>query len=199
MFDSGGGSHRVTAIGDIEVRLARTRDEVDAAQRLRYAVFYEEWGAHAKPHMRQTQREVDGFDAAMDHLIVIDHTRPHGDGQVVGNYRLQRGDRLDPRGRFYSSREFDLDGLLASDQKLLELGRSCVLHEYRRQPILQLMWRAITGYVAEHGIDVMFVVRACAAPTRMRCASNSPICTITTSRRRPCVRGRGGRRGSAWM
>ncbi len=146
----------MTPAAGIEVRLARSSGEIDAAQRLRYRVFYQEWGAHPDQRMCETQRDIDAYDATMDHLIVIDHSRSAGDGQVVGNYRLLRHDRLGARGRFYSSREFDIGLLLASDQRLLELGRSCVLREYRSLPILQLLWRAIAGYVADHGIEVMF-------------------------------------------
>ncbi len=142
--------------GQIEVRLARTAGEIDAAQRLRYRVFYEEWGARADLRMRQHQRDIDGYDALVDHLIVIDHTRSPAEGQVVGNYRLLRRDRLGIEGRFYSSSEFEIGMLLDSGQTLLELGRSCVLREYRSLQILQLLWRAIAGYVADHGIQVMF-------------------------------------------
>lgn len=146
----------MTSTAGIEVRLARTRDELDAAQRLRYTVFYDEWGAHPDPGARRAQRDSDAFDADMDHLIVIDHGRSRAQGQVVGNYRLQCRDRLAPDGRFYSSGEFDLRVLLDSHQRLLELGRSCVLREYRSLPILQRLWRAIVAYVAEHRIEVMF-------------------------------------------
>lgn len=142
--------------GQIEVRLARTPAEVDAAQRLRYRVFYEEWGARPDLRMRQKQRDIDSYDALVDHLVVIDHNRSASQGQVVGNYRLLRRDRLGIDGRFYSSSEFEIGMLLDSGQTLLELGRSCVLREYRSLQILQLLWRAIAGYVADHGIQVMF-------------------------------------------
>lgn len=146
----------MTSRGRIEVRLARTSDEVDAAQRLRYAVFYEEWGAHPDRAMRESKRDFDAYDARMDHLIVIDHDRKAGHGQVVGNYRLLRRDSPGACGPFYSSAEFDIGSLLRSDNVLLELGRSCVLREYRSLSILQLLWRAIAGYVADHRIGVMF-------------------------------------------
>lgn len=140
----------------IEVRLARNVTEIDAAQRLRYQVFFEEWGAHADSAMRASGRDVDAFDPIMDHLIVIDHARSPALGQVVGNYRLLRRERLRPGTNFYSGSEFDLAPLLNCGERLLELGRSCVLREYRSQPVLQLLWRAIAGYVADHRIGLMF-------------------------------------------
>jgi putative hemolysin len=151
-----GGSQAMTSMGDIEVRLARTPAEVAAAQRLRYQVFYGERGARPDSRMRRSQRDVDLYDSLMDHLVVIDHGRSAVQGRVVGNYRLLRQESLGPHGHFYSSGEFDIQPLLSSGQRLLELGRSCVLREYRSLPVLQLLWRGIAAYVAEHRIELMF-------------------------------------------
>lgn len=140
----------------IEVRLARTRAEIEAAQRLRYRVFYEEWGAHPDQAARESGRDADAYDAIMDHLVVVDRRRSESEGQVVGNYRLLRHDRLRHGQHFYTSHEFDIGHLLASGQRLLELGRSCVLREYRSFPVLQMLWSAIAAYVADHRIQVMF-------------------------------------------
>ena len=144
------------ATAQIEVRLARTSAEIDAAQKLRYQVFYEEWGASGDAEVCASGRDFDDFDPLMDHLIVIDHSRPAALGRVVGNYRLLRRERLGHVGLFYSSSEFDLAPLLDSGESLLELGRSCVLREYRSQPVLRLLWEAIAGYVADHRIQLMF-------------------------------------------
>ena len=76
-------------LGTLEVRLARSRDEVKAAQRLRYHVFYEEMSA--KPSMLQkvTRRDKDGFDRYCDHLLVVDTSRGGAlSEQIVGTYRL---------------------------------------------------------------------------------------------------------------
>jgi putative hemolysin len=138
----------------LEVRLARDAGDLDAAQRLRYRVFHEEWGAHADEGTRRAARDADDFDAVMDHIVVIDPALD-GPDRVVGTYRLLRSDRLGAHG-FYSSHEFDLGPLLARGLRLLELGRSCVLREYRQRAALPLLWRTIAGYVAEHEIDLMF-------------------------------------------
>lgn len=140
----------------IEVRLARSRQEVEAAQRLRYRVFYDEWGATPDPAARESERDADAYDELMEHLVVLDHRRSEFQGQVVGTYRLLRGSGLAAGEAFYSSREFDIGHLIGSGHRLLELGRSCVLREYRSLPVLQLLWRAIAAYVAEHRIELMF-------------------------------------------
>ena len=41
--------------GSLEVRLASTAEEVDAAQALRYHVFYEEMGATPSPEMARKE------------------------------------------------------------------------------------------------------------------------------------------------
>lgn len=140
----------------IEVRLARTPDELAQAQRLRYEVFFEECGAHADPVRRGTRLDADDYDAVMDHLLVIDHGRPRALGRVVGNYRLLPGEHLAGGDDFYSGGEFDLAPLLGSGLRLLELGRSCVMREYRALPVLQMLWRGIAEYGAERRIELMF-------------------------------------------
>src|SRR5690606_9910891 len=59
--------------GDIELRLAESADEVAAAQRLRYQVFYEEMAAQPTAEMAAARRDADMFDPYCDHLLVIDH------------------------------------------------------------------------------------------------------------------------------
>ena len=39
--------------------------------------------------------------------------------------------------------------------KFLELGRSCVLKQYRTKPVVELLWQGIWNYVRQHGLDVM--------------------------------------------
>lgn len=146
-------------IPNISVRLAVSAAEVLAAQRLRYKVFYEERGAIADLAGTARQRDVESFDDVCEHLIVVDQARADAgiDHGVVGNYRLLRGDACRKVGHaFYSSREFDITRLQQSQATLLELGRSCVLREYRQRAVLQLLWKALAGYVRQHRIDIMF-------------------------------------------
>src|ERR1051326_3320256 len=46
----------LAAYGSLEVRIAETEAEIEAAQRLRYRVFYEEMSAIPTPAMRDQQR-----------------------------------------------------------------------------------------------------------------------------------------------
>src|SRR5579862_1994269 len=152
----------LAAAGALEVRLAETDSEVESAQRLRYRVFYEEMAAIPSPSMRELQRDFDQFDAFCDHILVVDRAALDDEGQpsVVGTYRLMRGDEALRAGGFYTSGEYDLSPLLSSrgeGERLLELGRSCVLKAYRSKPAsMQLLWRGVMVYVARFSVDIMF-------------------------------------------
>src|SRR3974390_201203 len=76
--------------GNLEVRLAETIEEIDAAQALRYRVFFEEMGATPSAEAKATRRDSDRFDEYCDHLLVIDHTRRSEGEGVIGTYRLLR-------------------------------------------------------------------------------------------------------------
>ncbi|MDY0030276.1 MAG: GNAT family N-acyltransferase [Pseudobdellovibrionaceae bacterium] len=140
----------------ITLRLAQNKDEVRAAQHLRYIVFYEEFGAKASEEMSAQRLDFDEYDPYADHLIIIDEARKPEEGQIVGTYRLFRRERLPAEKEFYTSHEFDITALEKSGAKLLELGRSCVLPEYRTKHIMQRLWEGIADYLATHQIDLMF-------------------------------------------
>ncbi|MGQ0664951.1 MAG: GNAT family N-acetyltransferase [Pseudomonadota bacterium] len=142
--------------GVLEVRLARTAGELDAAQALRYRVFYEEMAARPSPEMAARRRDFDRFDDACDHLLAIDHGRGTGLEAVVGTYRLLRRAPAARSGGFYTATEFDIAKLLAYPGEILELGRSCVDASYRTRATMQLMWRGIAGYVFRHDVKLMF-------------------------------------------
>ena len=142
--------------GNIGVRVAKTEDEIDAAQRLRYRIFYDEMGAEPAAAARALQRDFDAFDAVADHLLVVDHASGPGPEGVVATYRLIQQDAAESIGRFYSDEEYDIATLVAFPGKLLELGRSCVAPDYRGRAVAQLLWRGIAAYVYRHQIDLMF-------------------------------------------
>lgn len=143
--------------GDLEVRLAETPQEIQAAQKLRYQVFYEEMKAEASPLVARLKIDIDSFDEYCDHLLVFDHSqRSNGISPVVGTYRLLRRAVAEAQEGFYSAGEYDISVLKEYPGEILELGRSCVQKDYRSRPTLQLLWRAIAAYVTYHQIDVLF-------------------------------------------
>ena len=149
-------------LGDLEVRLAASPGEVRCAQELRYRVFYEEMAAMAEARTRELRLDADAFDSICDHLIVLDHGRPGRPmhrlrAEIVGTCRLLRQEAADRHGSFYTSMEYHLAPLLERHRGLsfLELGRSCVMQEYRTRRTLELLWHGIWSYVLMHGVDVM--------------------------------------------
>lgn len=160
--DLGGLPASLGRIGSLEIRLATTKKEIRKAQRLRWRVFFEEGGAIPGALSQLRRRDICPFDRICDHLIVIDHAAMNRFGsfkpKAVGVYRLLRQDIAQTHGGFYSAGEFDIAPLLQRHRgkRFLELGRSCVLPEYRSKRTLELLWRGIWTYVRHHRIDVMF-------------------------------------------
>jgi L-ornithine Nalpha-acyltransferase len=142
--------------GPLQVRLAANAADVEAAQALRYRIFYESMGATPLPGMAQQRRDRDGFDQLCDHLLVLDHSRGSGADAVVGNYRLIRRAAAARHGAFYSAAEYDIAPLVAYPGEILELGRSCVDAAYRGRPVMQLLWAGIAAYVFHYDIALMF-------------------------------------------
>ena len=155
-------SRSLGRIGTLEVRLARTAAEVRQAQKLRYRVFYKEGSAVPNPARLFARRDIDGYDAICDHLLVVDHAardrtalnRP----AVVGTYRLLRQPLADEYGGFYTAGEFDISALVTRHSRFqfLELGRSCVLSPYRNKRTVELLWHGIHAYILQNHCDVMF-------------------------------------------
>ncbi|OBS50565.1 GNAT family N-acyltransferase [Methylosinus sp. 3S-1] len=148
-------------LGALEVRLACGKKEIRKAQRLRFKVFFRKGGAIPDAKAAIPRRDADRFDKFCDHLIVIDHAARTRFGKikpkVVGAYRLLRSEVAQKKGGFYSASEYDLEPLLARHPGLrfLELGRSCVLEQYRGKRTIELLWRGILAYVRHHRIDAM--------------------------------------------
>lgn len=135
----------------LSVRLASSAADIEAAQRLRWEVFYRERGA--KP-LENAPLDRDPYDPFCDHLLVEDSAS--GTPRVIGTYRLLRQCIADTRGGFYSAGEYDLTPLSQRPGERLELGRSCVATEYRDAATIQLLWRGIASYLRKHQISTMF-------------------------------------------
>lgn len=144
-------------IGTMEVCLAQTEDEIASSQQLRFKVFFDELGARGSATLEQ--RDADRFDPFCDHLLVYDTAIPGPKHkQIVGTYRLLRSEKAFETGGFYTASEFSIERLVAAKPELrfLELGRSCVLPEYRSKRTVELLWQGIWTYCRFHSIGVMF-------------------------------------------
>jgi L-ornithine Nalpha-acyltransferase len=142
--------------GRLQVRLAESASDIDAAQALRYRVFYEGLGARPAAGSERERRDIDRFDSGCDHLLVLDHARGRGGTAVVGTYRLIRRAAAARLGGFYSAGEYDIARLVAHPGEILELGRSCIDIAYRHGPAMQLLWSGIAAYVFHYRVALMF-------------------------------------------
>ena len=145
--------HDILTFGPIEVRLAHPRQEIEAMQKLRYKIFYQECSA-TPPHpaIEKEQKDFDDLDLFCDHLIAIDHTTK----EIVGGYRLISLEAAQKAGGFLTSQEFDLSRLEQYPEPILELGRACVASDYRTKGIMGFLWQGIASYIRHHQIGVLF-------------------------------------------
>jgi putative hemolysin len=143
-------------LGRYAVRLARNADELIMAQRLRYVVFNLELGEGLAESVA-SGLDIDRYDAACDHLLVIDtSTRPSTDseasaretseGLIVGTYRLQTGLQAAQHHGYYCEREFDFTPYQPFRHEMLELGRACIDVDHRNFTVLASLWRGISDY-----------------------------------------------------
>lgn len=152
----------IVSAGPVCVRLATSEEEIIAAQKLRYKVFYQEMKARPSPEMARECRDFDDFDLVCDQLLAFDTTKS-GDEAIIATYRLLREEKTASINDFYSAQEFDLSNMnndcfrkILAGRQMLELGRSCVRAEYRSNNIIQLMWRAIVKYIVRYDVGCMF-------------------------------------------
>ena len=135
---------------DYVLRLASSQADVIAAQSLRYTVFALEMGAMTPgpPGL-----DADDFDDLCDHVIVW-HRRPGRPAEAVGTYRLLPPHSNDhqPRATGLSTdRGFGLMPMESILERTVEVGRACVRADHRTGPVIPMLWRGITAYLAQAG------------------------------------------------
>lgn len=134
----------------LKADLTRCPMQIDAAQRLRYQVFSEEYGSDLGATTAGI--DADDFDAVCDHLIVTDLDS----GRLVATTRiLHQADIGGAVDGFYSAGEFDLQALDRLPGTIAELGRTCVHPDYRNGATIGLLWSAVAEYLIDRGVDYM--------------------------------------------
>ena len=138
--------------GRFEVSFARTRDDLEALQRLRFEVFNLEL-KEGLDESFATGLDADRFDPVCHHLIVTDRSTSH----VIGTYRMQTSEMAERHGGFYSADEFDLAGLPAAVvHDAVEVGRACVAIPFRNRQVLVLLWRGLAAYLQRNRKRYLF-------------------------------------------
>ncbi len=144
-----------TSAGRYQVRFAANEVEVRAAQSLRYRVFYDEKQGNPCEEMVKAKRDIDQWDDAGFHIIVLD-TREEEQPAVVGTLRLFFNECLKPDQHFYTEETFNLNKLHNFYGRSLELSRFCIDPNGRGGAILMLIWKYAMTFLQDNEIDVMF-------------------------------------------
>lgn len=132
--------------GGLAIGLARSNEELEAIQRLRYDVFTEELNAVFPEAVDGL--DSDRYDPWCEHLMVTEADT----GRIVGTYRLLTPDNARKAGGYYSESEFDLAGLGAMYNEIVEVGRSCTHADYRNGSVIMLLWSGVTKLVHKLGL-----------------------------------------------
>ncbi|KMQ75216.1 GNAT family N-acetyltransferase [Marinobacter subterrani] len=133
----------------LKADLTRCPKRLEAAQRLRYRVFSEEYESDLGAETPGL--DADAFDAVCDHLIVTDQDT----GELVATTRILHQENSRAVGGFYSAGEFDLSALDNLPGTIAELGRTCVHPDYRNGATISLLWSAVADYLVERDVEYM--------------------------------------------
>jgi putative hemolysin len=141
--------------GPLQVRLAETAEDVDAARRCATASSTKGWAPSRCPRWRGDAAISTLRRALRPSAGARSQSRQRPDA-VIGTYRLIRRPPRPGYGSFYSAAEFDIAAADCLPGEILELGRSCVEVPYRPRAVLQLLWSGIAAYVFHYRIALMF-------------------------------------------
>lgn len=126
--------------------LARTNEELEAVQRLRYKVFTEEMNA-VFPDATDGL-DADRYDPWCEHVMV----KEARSGRVVGTYRFLSPANAIKAGGYYSESEFDISALQGYRSNMAEVGRSCIHADYRNGSVIMLLWSGIATLMKQQGL-----------------------------------------------
>ena len=126
--------------GRYRARLAATAEDIAAAQALRTQAF------------RTETPDIDAFDAICSHILVHD-TRS---GALVCCFRMLMLEGGSDLARSYSAQFYELEGLQSFEGRMVEMGRFCIHPDWNDPDILRVAWGAMTRFVDENGIEMLF-------------------------------------------
>lgn len=139
----------VNDAGRLHAAITTSKRDILAAQRLRYRVFTEEYGAIFEG-IAGIDR--DRYDRHARHVVVKDAVT----GQVVAYTRLLDAARARRAGGWYSAGEFELGMVETLPGRVLELGRTCVHPDYRNGAAIGVLWGKLAEILLSEGHDFLF-------------------------------------------
>ena len=140
-------------------KIATNNDEIEACKRLRHRIFLRGLNEGIGDSEKGVKLDEDIYDSLAEHIILIDKKRlcKGLNNYAVGTCRLIVGGASDGPNHFYSNSEFVIDSLVKSRNLFLEVGRSCVDHEYRDGLALYLLWLTLLKYLENKKLKLFLV------------------------------------------
>lgn len=135
--------------GRLIAEVTTARRDILAAQRLRYRVFTEEYGARFDGI---AGIDHDHFDRYCRHLVVKDVLT----GQVVGYTRILTDEQARKAGGWYSAGEFELGMIGSLPGRVLEIGRTCVHPDYRSGATIGVLWAKLAEILLREQFTYLF-------------------------------------------
>mgnify|MGYP001792096995 CR=1 FL=1 len=126
--------------GRYEARMASSPQDIEAAQMLRARCF-----------ALDVTRDADAFDAHCAHIMVEDTAS----GALVCTFRMQELTGADVSAS-YAAQYYELSALEDFEGSMVEMGRFCIDPDLRDPDILRVAWAAMTAYVDDHDVQLLF-------------------------------------------
>ncbi len=126
--------------GRYAVRASQSEADIRAAQALRALCFG-----------LDTTHDIDPFDDVCTHIMIHSNV----DGRLLCCFRMLPlcGSEI---SRSYSAQYYELSALESYGGKMVEMGRFCVHPDVTDPDILRVAWGAMTAYVDENGVELLF-------------------------------------------
>ncbi|MDW3184342.1 MULTISPECIES: GNAT family N-acetyltransferase [unclassified Roseobacter] len=126
--------------GRYTARVASSPGDIEAAQTLRARCFG-----------LSVDRDSDVFDARCAHILIEDRD----DRVLVCTFRMQELTGADVSAS-YAAQYYELSALEAFEGRMVEMGRFCIDPDVRDPDILRVAWAAMTAYVDDHDVQLLF-------------------------------------------
>ncbi len=128
--------------GRYVARFAEDESDITAAQSLRFRTFRGD----------SEGLDQDKFDDICKHVLVEESET----GRLVCTFRLlplKNGSEIE---KSYSAQFYELSNLHGFEGMIVEMGRFCIDPEYKDPDILRIAWAAMTNYVDENDVELLF-------------------------------------------
>ncbi|VAW05637.1 Putative hemolysin [hydrothermal vent metagenome] len=134
--------------GRYRARIAITKSDIRAAQRLRHLAFAPTLAATGDA----ADIDADRFDDFCTHVLVEEVATD----RLVCCFRMLQMASGDEISRSYSAQSYDISALEAYNEPIIEMGRFCIHPQVMDSDVIRVAWAAMARYVDENNIKFMF-------------------------------------------